>query len=306
MTVDSRRKITKRLKKEVVIAGSDSKVRTPYAGPQTKTFDGLTFCVLSEMIHPAKKSKAELEQIIKLNGGALTQNPRAKDVICIAEKKVVKVASLIKSDTNIIKPVWILDALKQAEDDGPGRVRLLLELEPKHVFHMTPDAEEVVNGRVDVYGDSYARDVTPSELKRIFDGMITPKDQSFSPTAFLSELESHGNGLGELTGSFFRGCVAWFAPTDEDTPLDPQDQLEQRIHHSRFLFAGGKVTESEEDEDVTHFVVVDFSPESVRSLAATIAGLGRRKIPRMVKWTWLQDCWAEKTLLDEDRYALTV
>jgi DNA ligase-4 len=306
MTVDnSRKRISKRLKKEVVIAGNDSKVKTPYAGPQTKIFEGLNFCVLTEMTKLVKKNKAELEQIIKSNGGTITQNPRLENVFCIGEKRNLKIVSLIKADNiSVIKPIWILDAIKQAEEDGPGKERYLIPLEPTHMFHMRPDMQEEIEGHVDVYGDSYTRDVTGKELKRILDEMVHPKGTFFSPNAYLVELEKHGEGIGEMPGSLFQGCKAWFAPVNQAKPPDNQEHLEHRIQHARFSFAGGRIAESEEDEDVTHFVAVDDSSESARKLGAIIAGLGRRKIPRVVKWTWLRDCWVEKTLLDEERYAL--
>ena len=44
MKVDSSRKrVSKRQKKELIIVGNDSKVKTPYGGPQTKVFEGLIF-----------------------------------------------------------------------------------------------------------------------------------------------------------------------------------------------------------------------------------------------------------------------
>ena len=71
--VDDRRKMTKRLKREVVIAGNEAKIRRAYAGPVTQVFEGLHFCVVTEMLGPQKKSKLELEQTIKSNGGKIYQ-----------------------------------------------------------------------------------------------------------------------------------------------------------------------------------------------------------------------------------------
>lgn len=299
MKVDSsRRKISKRLKKDIVIAGNDSKIKTPYAGPNTAIFDGLTFCVLSEMLQPSKKSKAEIEQIIKSNGGGIVQSPTAHDtVICLGDKRVIKVASLIKAgETNLMRPAWVLDALKQAEIDGPGRERFIVPFEPCHMLHMTPDTQQRIEGNVDVYGDSYARDVNVNELKDQLDGMIHPKNSTFSVSAFLSELEDRGKGLGEGPGSVFRGRVAWFESGPEN--------IEVSIGKLRFRFAGGTVTEEQEDERITHIVVINEDRTNVRSLREKIVGMKRRKLPRLVRWAWIHDSWKEETLLDEERYAV--
>jgi DNA ligase 4 len=301
MKVDSSRKrVTKRLKKELAIAGNEGKVKTPYGGPQTKVFEGLHFCVLSEMLHPTRKSKAEIEQIIKSNGGEIFQSPTAReDMLCIGDKKVIKVASLIKSGhTNVIKPSWILDAVEQAEIDGPTRQRFLVPFEPNHMFYMTPDAREVIEENVDVYGDSYARDVKPLELENVLDDMIPVKNSSFSPTAFLAELEERGKGLGEMRGSLFRGCVAYFA-LDGDIDAD----LETRIAKMRFAFGTGDVAD-ELTDDVTHVVMTDETKDAVRSVRERISARG--KVPRVVSWAWLEDSWNEGTRLDEERFAVIV
>jgi DNA ligase-4 len=300
MEVDRRRKrSSKRVKRDLTIAGNDSKVKTPYGGPETKVFEGLNFCVLSEMIHPVRKTKAEIEQIIKSNGGSVFQSPTAKeDILCIGDKKVVRVASLIKSGhTNVIKPSWILDAVEQAEIDGPERERLLLPFEPNHMFHMTPTARETVAENVDIYGDSYARDVSAQELTRVLDDMIPVKNSSFSPTSFLSELEEHERGLGEMRGSIFRGCVAYFGG-------DVEGSMETRMMKLRFLFCGGLVAE-ELDEEVTHVVIADENRDVVRALRKQVSER-RGKIPRVVGWAWLEDSWKESTLLDEERFAVVV
>jgi len=306
MEIDnSRKRITKRLKKELVIAGNDSKVNTPYAGPKTETFEGLNFCVLSEMLRPEKKSKAEIEQIIKSNGGAIFQSPTAKeDIICISDKRVVKVASLIKAgNTSLVKPSWLLDALKQAEIDGPGKEKFLVPFEPNHMFHMTPDGQERVKSNVDIYGDSYARDTSPEELKSFLDDMIHPKNSTFSSTAFLSELEEHGKGLSAMSGFLFKGCKAWIVPLGEGVQ-NSRKELDRGITMNRFKFAGGIIADTSQNVEVTHFVVATDEDSTNMKDLREAATSGRRKLPRIVKWTWLEDSWKEKTLLDEERYAV--
>jgi DNA ligase-4 len=255
------------------------------------------------MLQPVKKSKAEIEEIIKSNGGSIFQSPTAKEqILCIGDKKVVKVASLIKrGHTNVIKPSWILDALKQAEIDGPGKERFLVPFEPNHMLHAAPESREAIARNVDQYGDSYARDLNPQELKGVLEDMMPIKNSTFSPTAFLSELEQRGKGLGELRGSLFRGCVAYLAPSDGKQ--NSATELERKVARLRFLFAAGAIAEDLHAE-VTHVVVTNEDRGQVRALRQQIAESGRRKIPRVVGWEWVTESWSEGTLLDEERFAV--
>jgi len=301
LKVDTKRKMTKRLKKETVIAGNET-VKMPYAGSKTEIFHGLNFCVMSEMVQPLRKSKGDIEQIIKANGGAVFQSATVKDdIICVGDKRVVPVASLIKNGhRSVVKPIWVLDALKQAEIDRPERQRLLLPFEPRHMFHITEEISENVESNVDEYGDSYARDVIPDELQRIFDDMIHPKNYAFSPNTFLSQLEEHGHGLGGLPGSLFARCVVRFIYGDGH-----QEDSGFLIAKNQFLFAGGVEAKDNDEDEITHFVVRDASADLMQFLRGEIASR-RGKLPRIVDFTWLQDSWSEKTLLDEERYAVMV
>ena len=305
MTIDKKRKpITKRLKKELLIAGNDSKINTPYAGPKTEIFQGLLFCVITEMRTPQKKTKAEIEQIIKTNGGGIIVSPTAKiDTICLAEKSQIKTRALIESgNISIVRPSWVLDAIKQAEIDGPSRERLLIPFEPQHMFHMTPEAKQNIDLNVDMYWDSYARDVEVRELKRILDDVVLIKDSTFSPDKFLSEFEERGRGFGEMRCSMFRGCVAFFEPLAEKTH-GSKAHVELTIALNRFKFARGIVASSEEDKTVTHVVVLNDDSASVKILRAAVYK-AKKRLPRMVRWRWLQESWVEGTMLDEEAYAL--
>jgi DNA ligase-4 len=307
MKIDSgRKRLTKRSKKDVVIAGDDSKIKTPYAGPQTQIFEGLNFCVLSEMLHPQKMSKGEIEQMIKGNGGRIFQSPTAEDaMICIADKNVVKVASLIKSaKANIVRPAWLLDASKQVEIDGPQMQRLLTPFEPSQMFFTASFAKEMIEWNVDEYGDSYARDVTGNELKRILSDMTYSKDSTFSGSDFIHQLDEHGKTLGAMPGSIFRGCVVYFVPSTATIAGDSTLDLDLRIAKHHFLFASGKVAENDKDEDITHFLIIDEARAAVKQIREKIADSGRQRYPRFVGLKWIQDSWKEKTLLDEERYAV--
>jgi len=106
MTVEDRkRRNPKRVKRELTIAGEDATV-AEFKGEMTNLFEGLDFCVLSEALRPYKKTKAQLEAIIKENGGTVLQRAvPGTNMVLIGCKKVVKVASLIKGGAvDIIRP----------------------------------------------------------------------------------------------------------------------------------------------------------------------------------------------------------
>lgn len=107
---------------------------------------------MTESTAPEKKSKAELEQLVKANGGKIYQTHNAAPhTICIAErseyfmkhhvlftkpfKGTVKVASMQKlGKQDVIRPSWLFESLKQNEKDV-GRSKLLLPLEPRYSLY---------------------------------------------------------------------------------------------------------------------------------------------------------------------------
>ncbi|KAG9238009.1 putative DNA ligase 4 [Amylocarpus encephaloides] len=302
--VEGKRKVAKRMKKSLV-AGADSKIKTPYAGPQTKVFEGLNFHVMTDMLHPSKKTKAEIEQIIKANGGDFFAGPTAKEnTICIAEKKPVKVASLLKrNNTNIVKPSWIFDAIKQAEIDGPQRPRFLVPFEPVHMFHLLDDMRDSVASSVDDFGDSYTRDITPAELGKLCESMIHPKSSDFTADMLRLKLEERGRGFGEIPGNIFTRCIVRFVPGSKEELASPERGMDFVIGKNRLLFSGGKIVENDDAENITHFVILEEDGDTLKTLRDKLSKR-RGPVPRIVKVDWLKESWGEKTLLDEERYAV--
>ena len=99
---------------------------------------------------PNKMSKEELEQLVKANGGSFFQTHTARpDTICVADRcmcsrvlhlsnnlnvrLVVVQAAARKKDgvTNVVRPLWLIDCVKQAEIDR-GKPQHLLPFEPKY------------------------------------------------------------------------------------------------------------------------------------------------------------------------------
>jgi DNA ligase-4 len=124
---------TYKKKKPLTIAGADDiEVKNQYGGPDTHLFEGLTFFIISDSTDPQKKSKTDLEQMVKANGGTIVQSQTGKEnVICIGEKKNLKARSIEKSgQINIVRPSWLFDCIEQNKIDA-GRPKFLLPYEPR-------------------------------------------------------------------------------------------------------------------------------------------------------------------------------
>ena len=287
MKIDEKRKrTTKRQKKELVIQGQDSHIEVPYAGPATKVFEGLTFFIITEAAKPSKKTKADLEQLVKANGGRVVASEKDPDTILIADRNTVKVASLKKRDSrNIIRSCWLLDCVEQSELDV-GRQTLLLPLEPHHLeFEQTAD-EGKFDDNVDEFGDSYARDVTTEGLLALFKKMPAQNEAGFEPVEVLEQFNEHGHELDAMPALMFCGTTAFFENVRPET---------ERLYN----FAGGRIAISLKDSELTHVVVSSTGGKAVAEIRRAIST--RSRLPRIVTEDWVRESWAEETKLDEER-----
>ena len=221
---------------------------------------------MTETLEPEKKSKAELEQMVKANEGKIYQTHNAvPDTICIADRRPVKVASLQRMDkVDIIKSIWLFDCIAQDESDKP-RPSILLPLEPRHMYFISQGSTEKVQTNVDEYSDSYARAVSVEELKRIVADMPSKLDHDFVLSTFKLELRDRGIDLGELPGWLFTGTTAYL-----DLPslahrnnLDggsltgdaEKDGLRYELAASTLRFGGGHIVEDLGDTSITHMII---------------------------------------------------
>ncbi|PHH69966.1 hypothetical protein CDD82_7412 [Ophiocordyceps australis] len=298
MTVDNhrqRRQNPKRVKRELVIAGQDA-VKHEYAGQQTQLFACLGFCVLSESLRPWKQTKTQLEELIKGNGGTITQQavPGAHSII-LADKNVVKVASLVKHSgakgIDIIRPSWVRDSLEQG---------ILLPYEPRHVLRSTPGLERAVKLNADRFGDGFARDVSVDELRSILADM-SPSQHSTSldKDAFLANLEERGRHVSNMRAFMF-GCFVM-----QIRPVGPVSKLVLDSLARRVRYCGGTCVQ-ELSPRVTHVVLVGQDVVQVGQVADAVRReiSSRPKVPHVVKASWIEDSWKAQTLLDEEGYSV--
>ncbi|KAJ5101780.1 Nucleic acid-binding OB-fold-containing protein [Penicillium alfredii] len=322
---NSRRKRVKRTtKKPLTIAGYEEKDSTQYLGPSGHVFDELNFFVLTESTMPEKRSKTELEQLVKANGGKIYQtNTAAPDTICVAERRTVKVASLQKSgQSNIIRPSWLLDCVSQNTKDA-GLPDFLLPFEPRHMFFVMEDKKDEITGNVDLFMDSYARDTTVDELKDILKQMEQkqePTNQSLDAHA-AQKVEAHiqekiDAGYTAPCGWLFRGLTLFFPSPSKPrkTHCDEGDisgydaaSMEDprlRLARNTARFAGAQIATSLNSSILTHVVVNSESVSSadISSLRGSLAARLGKKVPYLVGLGWLEESWDNGTLLDEERF----
>jgi DNA ligase-4 len=293
----SRRKKARTTKKPLTVVGNDT-VTTPYAGPASKVFEGLSFFIMTEQIYPKKKSKADLEALVKANGGKIVQRDSVdKNLIIIADKRLIKVASLEKRATNnIVKPVWIQDCIRQNEIDMTA-LPYLLPYEPnRHMFYLRDDDQLDYENNVDEHGDSYARDIADvDEMRKLLAGVAEPEDNSaFEREGFLDQLEDHGESFAHLKTHMFSTVKAAFQV--DHGRSSGMLRLRAQLARNCIQFGGGVVTDDMNAEGVTHIVVLD-EQSSANITQDKVTGLAR-----IVGLVWVEKCWEESTMVDEERY----
>jgi DNA ligase-4 len=291
----SRRKKARTEKKPLVVAGANGDdISTPYAGPASKLFDGLSFYIMTDQTKPIKKSKAELEALVKANGGKIVQRDSIdKTLIVVADKRLAKVSSLEKRDTNnIVKPVWIHDCIRQNEVDI-GTIPYLLPFEPnRHMFYLLDNDQIRFEEHVDENGDSYTRDIVDvDEMRDILNAMPKKFDKPFDNQAFLDQLEDHNKSFSHLRNYMFSNVKI---AVQRNGPSDWE--LRTQLARNYMKFGGGEVASDTDDENVTHRVVPDDSHDDLDATVKT------RGLERTVGVEWVDKCWEEGTRVDEERF----
>lgn len=292
---------TRRKKRSLVIqgqeenAGNRGATTTPFAAAPTQVFTNMTFNIMTDSLKPLKKSKAEIEAFVKANGGTVVASETAEGTICIADRNLVKVASLVKrGGKSIRRPRWLWDQVAQSEKDraigcfeAPSEGVLMLPVEmDRHAYFAREEDEAVWFANVDKFGDSYFRDLETDELGKLLASISDDTGNRAKGKKMLGEMVGHGQEkLGR--GMMFHDLKAWF-------------EGEHAGVQRTFEFGGGEAGDSLDDDEVTHVVVEKGSDkiDHIRNLCAR-----RSRMPRLVTPAWVEACWKEGDWLDEEAYA---
>ncbi|KAM0722347.1 hypothetical protein Q7P37_001788 [Cladosporium fusiforme] len=293
---DARKKRSARKRKrELVIQGQETQqeVDAPFARPATKVFENMKFFVMTDALKPLKKSKAEIEAFVKANGGTVVASESGASTKLVADRNLIKVASITKrGQQSIMRPRWLYDQVAQTEKDNaspnmPDREEaFLLPIEMKrHAYFAKQEDEERWEQNVDEHGDSYYRDLEVDELEALLASM--PEDAGTASKADKVLDEIIGNGQERLgRGMMFYGLKAYFEGEDTGSSR-------------KFEFAGGEVADSLQSEGITHVVIPKSSGKTDEIRAAVSR---RRRMPHIVTPDWILACWAEGDRRDEEGY----
>lgn len=302
---DSRKKrlrVTR--KKAITVAGSETISNTDILEHSTDIFKGLYIYVMTGSQKPEKKTKGELESLIKAHGGNVCQSESRVGTICIGDNKTVHVASAIKrGNVDIVRPAWLFDNIKQSamERDRP---MLVLPMEPRHMLFSSQESQELITKTVDRYHDSYARAVSNEELLEIIDAMPPQSGRGSKASNLKLRLMEDDNGLKILPGWMFDGLSIYL---DSDTAGDRGTQTmretndDGRIEKANRLarFAGAQLTKSLQP-GVTH-IVTRNDRNRLETFRHHVSNFER--LPRLVTVEWVEQSWTAQTRLDEERFS---
>lgn len=281
---EKRKRTSRKRKRDVVIQGqNETKASTKTSPVVSRIFQGLTFFVMTEALSPQKRSKSEIEQLIKINAGSVVASEKDEKTILVADRNLVKVASISKRDQrNLVRSSWLYDCVRQSQTDG-ARSNLLLPFEPRHLFYTMSSDIGTYASNVDKFGDSFAFDVTPERLETLCKGMKKLENHASDGSVVQRLMETPE--ISDMPGFMFRGVKAYLTSGLES--------------FARIISFGRGTTANHMDADgITHFVTFQGDPK-VRELRERSSNMLR--IPRIVTEHWISDSWRERTLLDEER-----
>lgn len=103
-------------------------------------------------------------------------------------------------------------------------------------------------------------------------------------------------------GWLFRGLILFFFSQSQTDDKQKDRRLHLAQNTARFASAGS--ASSLKDSSITH-VVIDtnaLSSADISSLRKSLADKSGTKIPHLVSVDWVEECWKNGTLLDEERF----
>ena len=309
-------------KQPLIIAGTESRTKSSAAilssSSSIPIFQGLNFYILTESLKPHRRTKLELEEIVKSHGGTIfRKQDAAPNIICIGDKMTVSVSALRKRNaTDVLRATWLFDCLAIAEADGKlERAPLLLPPEERHILFATQDHSiEKARESVDVFTDSYARDVSVEELRETVSRMDVEPGSPLDVTEIRKQLAECEHRSEDARGWLFQDLRIHFDGLVSSLSLphgtgyqlaDSENQLRLRMARNTARFGGAEIAAPlDDDHEVTHVVV--GTPEEqqqvdLKAIRQKIAS--RKRLPRIVTVDWVERSWEERTRLAEEGFA---
>lgn len=191
------------------------------------------------------------------------------------------------------------------------------------MFFTTDGRREEIESNIDQYNDSYARDTTKDELKEVWSAIcptahvtnclqilerMTDQNHIDSPDAINKIIgriqERAASGFELPKGWLFKGLVFYF---NQESTTESSEGHTQRLSVASNIarFAGAAVVGSLKNSNITHVITDPDLPSAERSaLRGSLSTRSERKVPHIVTTKWIEDCWSEGTLLDEESKCL--
>lgn len=206
------------------------------------------------------------------------------------------------------------------------------------MFFTKEDHRDEIEGNVDRFLDSYARDTMVEELKevslfsrppsislfltnnkqldKLLDKMKVPGKMDQSQISQITERlfvraqqEGHDGGQGISPGWLFQGLTIYFHHDPSSSAAGNSHRL--RLASNLARFGGASIASAyntpnrnkNKDKGVTHIIIdPSSSTEQLSTLRKTLsshAASGMR-IPHLVTVEWIEESWKARTLLDEE------
>ncbi|CAG8785113.1 42291_t:CDS:10, partial [Gigaspora margarita] len=176
-------------------------------------------------------TKADLERMIKENGGEFFQHPDASPNLYIIAESLsnFRIRKLVEAGHHdIIHPRWIEDSIS---------THRAIPLSPRYMLFITDATSLEFSKRMDRFGDSYTEKVDITTLKEIFD--LNPVEEKIFDDSkrrrLNDEIESRYFDDTGLPNAIFRRCVIYidYPPLIDSSVIDDLWALQEGCRDRR-------------------------------------------------------------------------
>lgn len=185
--------------------------------------------------------------LIVQNGGECINFPNNKTTCIVTDTVTFQVKTRIETNlTDVVKPQWIKECVLQ---------KRVVDYEPRWMIHATPATRAKMLKEIDVFGDSYTRDLTPSSLRDVFAFMDTAVKDEWEGNNSVEAREELRPALGNPFFSMFHDFVFYvdcYSVVGNAASFVDMSPLE--VTRKLILYYGGSLSTTL-DHRVTHVVM---------------------------------------------------